>query len=366
MSGEPAAKRSNKKGLLERLAEGVVIGDGGMIWAMELKGYAEAGKYTPEAAVEHPEAVLQMHREFVHNGAEVLQTCTFWSSKLEEETVEGVSVNDAACALALKAAKEASDPILVAGSVTKTDLYEQGESKEVVQAEFRRQLDFYVRNDFDFVIAEFFDHVLEAEWAVEVLKESGKPVLATVCIGPEGDADSFSPEQCALRLARAGADVVGVNCRFGPQTCLKTVAMMKRALKLAKLDHVYLAVQPYGYHTPDAPINGYSGMKEFPFAMDARVMTRIDAYNYAKEASKLGVRYIGGCCGFEGRHIRSMSEALQGKTGRIAPVTKRYGKWINTYADKDDERADAKHWLEMKPATGRPKSSAMSASVKYS
>ena len=29
---------------------------------------------------------------------------------------------------------------------------------------------------------------------------------------------------------------------------------------------------------------------------------------------------------------------LQGKTGRIAPVTKRYGKWINTYADKDDER----------------------------
>ena len=112
---------------------------------------------------------------------------------------------------------------------------------------------------------QFFDHVLEAEWAVEVLKESGKPVLATVCIGPEGDADSFSPEQCALRLARAGADVVGVNCRFGPQTCLKTVAMMKRALKLAKLDHVYLAVQPYGYHTPDAPINGYSGMKEFPF-----------------------------------------------------------------------------------------------------
>ena len=55
--------QSNKKGLLERLAEGVVIGDGGMIWAMELKGYAEAGKYTPEAAVEHPEAGIVTQRE---------------------------------------------------------------------------------------------------------------------------------------------------------------------------------------------------------------------------------------------------------------------------------------------------------------
>ena len=40
-------------------------------------------------------------------------------------------------------------------------------------------------------------------------------------------------------------------------------------------------------------------------------MTRIDAYKYAKQAYKLGVRYIGGCCGFEGRHVRSMSEAVR-------------------------------------------------------
>ncbi len=44
------------KGLLERLAEGPVIGDGGFVFAMEKRGYLKAGPWTPECTVEHPEA----------------------------------------------------------------------------------------------------------------------------------------------------------------------------------------------------------------------------------------------------------------------------------------------------------------------
>ena len=42
--------------LLERLAEGPVIGDGGFVFALEKRGYVKAGPWTPEAAVEHPDA----------------------------------------------------------------------------------------------------------------------------------------------------------------------------------------------------------------------------------------------------------------------------------------------------------------------
>ena len=105
----------------------------------------------------------------------------------------------------------------------------------------------------------------EAEWAVEVLKTSGKPVMATVCIGPDGDDHGVSPQECAIRLAKAGADVVGINCRFGPQECLKTIEMMRKGLRMANFSHIHLATQPFGYHTPDAPANGYHGMREFPF-----------------------------------------------------------------------------------------------------
>ena len=44
------------QGILERLAEGPVIGDGGFVFALEKRGYVKAGPWTPEASVEHPEA----------------------------------------------------------------------------------------------------------------------------------------------------------------------------------------------------------------------------------------------------------------------------------------------------------------------
>jgi len=43
---------------------------------------------------------------------------------------------------------------------------------------------------------------------VEVLKETGKPVAASMCIGPEGDMHGVSPAECAVRLAKAGGSSV--------------------------------------------------------------------------------------------------------------------------------------------------------------
>ena len=45
--------------------------------------------------------------------------------------------------------------------------------------------------------------------------------------------------------------------------------------------------------------------------------TRWDMQKYAREAYKLGVRYIGGCCGFEPYHIRAVAEELAPERGRL-------------------------------------------------
>ena len=50
-----------QKGLLERLADGVVIGDGGFVTIMEKRGYSKVGEWGPEATVEHPEAGTVEH-----------------------------------------------------------------------------------------------------------------------------------------------------------------------------------------------------------------------------------------------------------------------------------------------------------------
>ena len=40
------------------------------------------------------------------------------------------------------------------------------------------------------------------------------------------------------------------------------------------------------------------------------MLTRFDCRRYAREAYDLGVRYIGGCCGFEPYHIREIAEEV--------------------------------------------------------
>ena len=53
------------------------------------------------------------------------------------------------------------------------------------------------------------------------------------------------------RMARAGADVVGVNCHFDPFVSLEALRKMKGGLDAAGL-HPYLMCQPLAYFTPDA------------------------------------------------------------------------------------------------------------------
>ena len=75
------------KGILERLAEGPVLGDGGYLLELEKRGYVQAGPFTPEVVIDHPDALAGLHREFLRAGAEVLQTMTFYASDDKLATV---------------------------------------------------------------------------------------------------------------------------------------------------------------------------------------------------------------------------------------------------------------------------------------
>ena len=49
----------------------------------------------------------------------------------------------------------------------------------------------------------------------------------------------------------------------------------------------------------------------FCAAMESRAMTRWDMQKYARAAYDIGIRYIGGCCGFEPYHIRALAEEVR-------------------------------------------------------
>jgi len=149
-----------KRGILERLDAGeVVIGDGGFLYCMERRGYVKAGAWTPEATVEHPEAVRQLHTEFLRAGADVMQTFTFYASedKLANRghtagNIGYEAINQAACDLAKDVASKGD--ALVAGNISQVPAYLTGLGKEEVQKEFKKQTDIFVKNDVDFLIGE--------------------------------------------------------------------------------------------------------------------------------------------------------------------------------------------------------------------
>ena len=53
-----------KKGILERLKDGVVLGDGGYLLELEKRGWVQAGPFTPEVVLMRPQAVKELHMEF--------------------------------------------------------------------------------------------------------------------------------------------------------------------------------------------------------------------------------------------------------------------------------------------------------------
>src|SRR5262245_65731990 len=98
------------KGILERLAGGVVLGDGGYLLELEKRGYVQAGPFTPEVSLTHPSALEELHREFLLAGADVLQTLTFYASEEKLATVglagQVEELNRAAVRIARKVAAE--------------------------------------------------------------------------------------------------------------------------------------------------------------------------------------------------------------------------------------------------------------------
>ena len=72
--------------------QGIVLGDGGYLIELERRGYVDSGsgrekvgtgrgsgQFTPEVAIENPEALRELHREYLRAGSQVLQALTFYA-----------------------------------------------------------------------------------------------------------------------------------------------------------------------------------------------------------------------------------------------------------------------------------------------
>jgi betaine-homocysteine S-methyltransferase len=308
--------------LLERLERDVVLCAEGYLFELERRGYLQSGPFVPEVVLDYPDAVRELHREFLRAGAEVMVAFTYYGHREKlrmigrEDDLEPLNRN------ALQLAKEvaAEGDALVAGNICNTWAYDPDDpsgSGDVVREMYREQVRWAVEAGADFIVAETNDYLGEALIGVEVIREHGLPAVVTFASTSETTMDGYELDEACKRVENAGADVVGLNCSRGPATMFPILERVRAAVSCP------VAAQPVPYRTtPEEPtfvsLHGEDGSRAFPVALDPFLLTRFEMADFAVAARDLGVSFIGICCGGAPHHVRSMAEAL----GRTVPASR--------------------------------------------
>jgi betaine-homocysteine S-methyltransferase len=309
------------KPLAELLAAGVVIGDGGYLIELERRGYVDSGsgrervgtgrgsgQFTPEVAIEQPDALRELHREFLNAGSNVLQALTFFGTREKLSRAGYGEQTESINAAAVKLAKEvAGDQALVAGSVSRTQLIERegpealGKARDHIAEQIRLLADAGV----DFLILETFFHLSEMKAALEVAAASGLPTIATMSFRPQVTqcTDGHTPAECARTMADLGAVAVGANCEQDPQRMLPLLRQMRDAAD------VPIAAQPAAFRTTEE-CHSFTRLPQFPDDLETIQISRTAFIEFGKVAENENIRFAGGCCGCNPAYIRALAQGI--------------------------------------------------------
>ena len=326
---------SEYRDLMTRLSDGGAICAEGYLFELERRGYLQAGAFVPEVVLEFPEAVKQLHREFIRSGSDVVEALTYYAHREKlrligkEDLLE--PMQQRALALAKEAASEAVaeagiEQPLVAGNICNTNIWDPEDpegSKATVLPMFEEQIGWAVDAGVDFVIAETLYYLDEALTALDAIKATGLSAVVTLaCHDDTRLREGVTIVDAAKGLEDNGADVVGLNCTRGPDTMLPIALQVREAVSCE------VAMLPVPYRTSeDAPV--FQSLHDahcacipddrpFPTALDPFTCNRYEVAEAARTAYDAGIRYLGVCCGGAPHHVRAIAEAI----GRDTPASR--------------------------------------------
>jgi len=315
-----------KRDLIQRLdASGVVCAEG-YLFEMERRGYLTAGEFVPEVALENPEALKSLHKDFQHAGSDVMVAFTYNGHREKMRILGKEDLLEPLNRAALQIAKEVAadvpagqEPNLVAGNISNSNIWNPSDpqSQQDVRRMFAEMVAWAVDEGVDYFIAETFYFAEEAFAALETIRESNKPAVVT--IAPMGEnilRDQWDIVDTCKELEQRGADVVGMNCFRGPTTMMPYLKQIRNSISghMAALPIPYRTTekQPTFFNLDDnhgCTVPAPHG-RTFPTALDPLYCNRYEIKKFAEDAWKNNIRYLGVCCGAAPMHIREVAEAM--------------------------------------------------------
>jgi len=279
---------------LKRLENEILIADGAM--GTLLYSYGK-DSCIEQLNLSHSEQIMDIHKAYLDAGAQIIQTNTYAANYLKlsryglEDSVK--EINSKAVQLAKQAVQ--SKAYIVGSMGGNRGINPQAISIEEIKRSFREQLYCLLLEGVDGILLETYYDLEELETVLAIArKETDIPIIAQVSMQEVGILqDHTTIGQALNRLESLGADVVGLNCRFGPHHMLMA------------LEQIAIPSKAYLSAYPNAGLPAYTdGVFHYDGDPD---YFRKSAQSFREQ----GVRLLGGCCGTTPEHIRAFALELK-------------------------------------------------------
>lgn len=289
----------------EFLSQGFVILDGATGSNLQQAGM-KSGDCPEQWIVDHAEVFIELQRQYIEAGSDVLYTPTFTCNRIkldeygladrqQELTKELVGLTREAIRRSGTQRK-----IYIAGDISMTgqQLEPVGNMPfETLVEVYKEEVRLLAEEGVDLFAIETMMSLQECRAALLAVKETcDKPALVTLTYQEDGRTlYGTSPETALVVLQSMGADAIGINCSTGPDKMLEAVKAM------SVYASVPLVVKPN------------AGL---PFLKEGVTCYDMDAESFAVAMQPLieaGASVLGGCCGTTPEHIRQLVERLPDK-----------------------------------------------------
>lgn len=307
--------------LLEDLKTRILIGDGAM--GTLLYSYGINSSFE-KMNISHPEEVFRVHQSYLSAGSTVIQTNTYGANYIKlaryglEDSVK--KINSEAVRIARKAAQKDAYVVGTIGGIHGSGI--GVDLNEEIKRSFREQLYCLLLEGVDGLLLETYYDINELETVLRIAREETDiPIITNVSMHEPGVLENGLELSVVLeRLENLGADVVGVNCRLGPNHVLKA------------LESVPIPKKAYLSAYPNASLPEYR---------EGRLQYKSEPDYFEKFALHFrneGVRLIGGCCGTTPEHIRALAEGVNGLVPIKEKIVKKRPKLVITETKQQNER----------------------------
>lgn len=275
-----------------------ILLDGATGTELQKRGY-RGGISAEQWVLEHPDAIADLHNNYIDAGSDVLYAPTFGANrvKLEEYGVFN-QVPEYNRRLAKIALDNAEGRALVAGDISQTGKF----LKPIGNTTFREMLEIYREQaealeeaGVDLYTVETMSNLAEARAAVLAIRQvSDKPIM--VCFTCEANGRTVMGNDIAAALVvlqNMSIDAFGLNCSTGPDQ------MLPHIQRLQKYAEVPLIAKPN------------AGMPKTQNGVTYYDCGPEQLASYVKDLASAGVGIFGSCCGSTEEHIRAIHRELQ-------------------------------------------------------